>query len=95
MECPPITLNSCLAFACILLYGYIEGRIGDCLSPRVHLQSFIQNIAAIVVLWIAWFFVVYGRLYLGEHSFAQVFVGVLVGFLYGWVWYRFDDQVGC
>lgn len=95
MECPPITLNSCLAFACILLYGYIEGRIEDCLSPRVHLQSFIQNIAAIVVLWIAWFFVVYGRLYLGEHSFAQVFVGVLVGFLYGWIWYKFDDQVGC
>ena len=41
-----------------------------------------------------WFFVVYGRLYLGEHSFAQVFVGVLVGFFYGWIWYKFDDQVG-
>ena len=64
-----------------------------CLDSRVHLRAFSQNVIAIIILWIVWFLVIYGRIYLGEHSLPQVLVGVLVGIMYGLTWYYFDITV--
>ncbi|KAK8809101.1 hypothetical protein WA171_001227 [Blastocystis sp. BT1] len=57
---------------------------------RVHLRAFSQNVIAVAILWIVWFLVVYGRIYLGEHSLPQVLVGVCVGLAYGLFWYYLD-----
>lgn len=48
---------------------------------------------AVAILWIVWFLVVYGRIYLGEHSLPQVLVGVCVGLAYGLFWYYLDITV--
>ena len=64
------------------------------------MSSPLQRVVAIIVLWIVWVFVVMSRyslsagfesrLYLGEHTLAQVVVGVCVGLGYGGVWYWLD-----
>ncbi|KAK8821759.1 hypothetical protein WA556_002206 [Blastocystis sp. ATCC 50177/Nand II] len=56
----------------------------------IHMSSPFQRVVAIIVLWIVWAFVVMSRLYLGEHTLAQVVVGVCVGLGYGGVWYWLD-----
>ena len=63
------------------------------LHLSVHLSSFVHNIIAIVVLWVTWGCVIYGRLYLGEHTIAQVLVGIVVGCVYGLGWYGLDVSV--
>ncbi|KAK8790281.1 hypothetical protein WA588_000443 [Blastocystis sp. NMH] len=63
------------------------------LYNRVHLSSFVQNQIAIVALWVTWGCVIYGRLYLGEHTVAQVIVGITVGCAYGLGWYSLDISV--
>ena len=40
-----------------------------------------------------WGCVIYGRLYLGEHTLAQVLVGIVVGSVYGLGWYGLDVTV--
>ena len=68
-------------------------RICIPLHSRVHLSSFVQNQIAIVALWVTWGCVIYGRLYLGEHTVAQVIVGITVGCAYGLGWYSLDISV--
>ena len=68
-------------------------RICIPLHFRVHLSSFVQNEIAIVALWVTWGCVIYGRLYLGEHTVAQVIVGIAVGCVYGLGWYGLDISV--
>lgn len=68
-------------------------RICIPLHSRVHLSSFVQNQIAIVALWVTWGCVIYGRLYLGEHTVAQVIVGITVGCAYGLGWYGLDISV--
>ena len=73
------------------------------LKNSVQMSSSFQRIVAIIVLWIVWGFVVISRyslffgfecrLYLGEHTLAQVVVGVCVGLGYGGMWYWLDKTV--
>lgn len=70
------------------------------IRSSIHMSSPFQRVVAIIVLWIVWAFVVISRyslsvgfesrLYLGEHTLAQVVVGVCVGLGYGGVWYWLD-----
>ena len=69
--------------------------VGVCVlrHSSVHLSSFVQNVIAIIALWVTWGCVIYGRLYLGEHTIAQVLVGIIVGCVYGLGWYGLDVSV--
>ena len=87
-------------FCVYITLWLFESLLHDTIRSSIHMSSPLQRVVAIIVLWIVWAFVVMSRyslsagfesrLYLGEHTLAQVVVGVCVGLGYGGVWYWLD-----
>ncbi len=87
-------------FCVYITLWLFELVLHDTIRRSIHMSSPFQRVVAIIVLWIVWAFVVMSRyllsagfecrLYLGEHTLAQVVVGVCVGLGYGGVWYWLD-----